>query len=230
MRKISLLIILNTLFAFSQTKTIEYNVSINEAGKDVPLQIKEYLEEAKANEKFVTFTLCFDDNNMKFSSNKLDGISDDNYSSILQISDTEDNYYRKINSDIIYKEKWYTDSKKFIFRKIKIKTDWEITTDKKIISNHECIKATCNLMSDIGDGKMDILYLLTAWYCPEIKAPFGPKGYGGLPGMILEVTQNSVTFTASKIYSNSGNTIFTIPNESTIQTESDFIEKRFLFE
>uniref|UniRef100_UPI00404ACD98 GLPGLI family protein n=1 Tax=Flavobacterium sp. TaxID=239 RepID=UPI00404ACD98 len=28
---------------------------------------------------------------------------------------------------------------------------------------------------------------ITAWFCPKIPVPYGPNGYGELPGLILEL-------------------------------------------
>jgi GLPGLI family protein len=48
------------------------------------------------------------------------------------------------------------------------------------------------------DGeKQDIL--VTAWYAPDIPVRFGPIGYGGLPGLILELQNESATFYVTKI-------------------------------
>ena len=43
------------------------------------------------------------------------------------------------------------------------------------------------------------IYLITAWYCPKINAPFGPIGFSGLPGLILELEKNNMRYYASNI-------------------------------
>ena len=32
---------------------------------------------------------------------------------------------------------------------------------------------------------------LTAWFTPQIPVSIGPNGYGGLPGMIMQIDQNN---------------------------------------
>lgn len=54
---------------------------------------------------------------------------------------------------------------------------WNHGGQTKEISGYTCYKA------QRIDGKSNI----TAWYAPKIPLPFGPAGYGGLPGLILEL-------------------------------------------
>ena len=60
-------------------------------------------------------------------------------------------------------------------------TNWILTNDTKQIDNYKCYKAT--LTHSVKSRKGNV----TAWYCPEIPYSFGPKGYGGLPGLIVEL-------------------------------------------
>lgn len=54
---------------------------------------------------------------------------------------------------------------------------WNYTNETKEISGYTCFKAK------LKDERSNI----TAWYSPKITLPFGPAGYGGLPGLILEL-------------------------------------------
>jgi len=41
---------------------------------------------------------------------------------------------------------------------------------------------------------------IVAWYCPKININSGPSGYGGLPGLILELKEEGrIVFYASKL-------------------------------
>ena len=41
---------------------------------------------------------------------------------------------------------------------------------------------------------------IEAWFTPQINHSFGPKGYHGLPGLILELIQNNkIAYTATSI-------------------------------
>lgn len=58
---------------------------------------------------------------------------------------------------------------------------WKVTGQQKKILDYPCISAT------VTDSLMGRARLITAWFAPTIPVALGPQGYGGLPGMILEV-------------------------------------------
>ena len=70
---------------------------------------------------------------------------------------------------------------------------WSLSKETKIILNKKCYKAT---LTEDGIHPM----LIEAWYDPSLPYQHGPKGYHGLPGLILEMTQNEkLTFRAKKV-------------------------------
>ena len=58
---------------------------------------------------------------------------------------------------------------------------WKVTGQQKKILDYPCISAT------FTDSLMGRARLVTAWFAPTIPVALGPQGYGGLPGMILEI-------------------------------------------
>lgn len=71
------------------------------------------------------------------------------------------------------------------------KRDWTFTEDSKLIIGFKCKKAFC-----IKSGT-DSLF---AWYTDEIPLPFGLSRYRGLPGLVLEIyeqTYNGVIHTTA---------------------------------
>ncbi|HFX17974.1 MAG TPA: GLPGLI family protein [Flavobacteriales bacterium] len=58
-------------------------------------------------------------------------------------------------------------------------TNWQITNDSKYIGKYKVYKAVARCAS--------CQKKVIAWFAPDIPLPFGPAGYGGLPGLILEV-------------------------------------------
>lgn len=89
---------------------------------------------------------------------------------------------------------------------IEIKEDckWTITTENKKIADFQCYKATRpNFIID-RNGKEKTL-LITAWFAPSLPYSFGPKGYNGLPGLVLELTDRKTTYLATNISANSLN-------------------------
>ena len=97
-----------------------------------------------------------------------------------------------------FEEKIYENRKKKIYRKyfssprigdvVKIDTlqyKWTITKETKEINSYICYKATTLRYGD--KGPLDEKHSITAWFTPKIPVPYGPNGYGKLPGLILEL-------------------------------------------
>jgi len=58
----------------------------------------------------------------------------------------------------------------------------------KKIGKYTCYKATCIMVNNVINKKSKNI---TAWYCPQIPVSFGPVGFSGLPGLILELNYNN---------------------------------------
>lgn len=65
------------------------------------------------------------------------------------------------------------------------KQKWKLTNETKKINNFICYKAITNYK--VVNAKGEFNFPIEAWYCPEVNFPFGPIGYGGLPGLIFEL-------------------------------------------
>lgn len=90
--------------------------------------------------------------------------------------------------------------------KVETNNKWTLINESKVINDLTCYKATSEILfpNEKINGK---LTPLTAWYCPTIPVSFGPKCIGGLPGLILELVNDNVTFFAKKINLNLQNEI-----------------------
>jgi GLPGLI family protein len=124
------------------------------------------------------------------------------------ISDKDNRAYVKaarklIGDDIIYtniktKEKLtkmlFLDQNFLISDTLNIQ--WRITKDKEKIGSHICYKATAFIeKNDISiNGKK-----IEAWFTPDIPVSFGPKGYAGLPGLILKLKENKFKYTINRL-------------------------------
>ena len=78
------------------------------------------------------------------------------------------------------------------------KKEWTILNETKKIDGYTCFKATTPYLID-EDGRVKENVFFTAWFSPEIPISFGPAGYGGLPGLILELQTDKATFFVKKI-------------------------------
>lgn len=74
---------------------------------------------------------------------------------------------------------------------------WKITNEFKIINKFKCYKA---ISEDIVSNPVGIFKSkVVAWFCPELPSYFGPAGYFGLPGLILELDNSKINLRATKI-------------------------------
>lgn len=81
------------------------------------------------------------------------------------------------------------------------KFGWKITGNTKMIGSYPCREALGSITKEsMCCGKVTIP--ITAWFAPSLPFPFGPMGYDGLPGLVLEVrvdTKYNTTFYAVDI-------------------------------
>lgn len=78
------------------------------------------------------------------------------------------------------------------------KYKWAITSESKIISGYKCYKANGSYTLKSKENN-DIPSVVEAWFAPEIAVQFGPNGFDGLPGLILEVVSRGSYLQAVKI-------------------------------
>ncbi|WP_421808826.1 GLPGLI family protein [Flagellimonas sp.] len=73
------------------------------------------------------------------------------------------------------------------------KLQWKITNESKQIGNFTVLKAktTRRLGSYLEE--------IEAWFAPKLPYSFGPLGYNGLPGLILEMYRDNVIFKLKEI-------------------------------
>lgn len=73
-------------------------------------------------------------------------------------------------------------------------TGWSITDESKEIGGYTCFKATRTNVRQAPNQGEKFAFPIIAWFSPEIPLPYGPKQYGGLPGLILELQDEMVHF------------------------------------
>ncbi|WP_346432227.1 GLPGLI family protein [Flavobacterium acetivorans] len=96
-------------------------------------------------------------------------------------------------------------------------------TESKIISSYLCYKAVLKIpfVNRKGEARVNEI---TAWFAPSLPYSFGPKHFYGLPGLILETTENKTTFLATKITFDSNEVKIDFPKGKTI-TKEDYDKK-----
>ena len=189
------LIIFN--YSNSQNNIITYNFKILEDKQllDNELIGKSYREDMEG-AKFLNFRLIFRDTIAKFENIQLTELDDTNTKGALSMS-------RCRKEIIVYKDSIYQNNSEGAFEENKylivkpIEKNWVLANESKKIDNYTCYKATSEYI--VINSKGTFIHPVIAWYCPEIPFQFGPAGYGGLPGMILELQERNNVFGAVKI-------------------------------
>ena len=81
------------------------------------------------------------------------------------------------------------------------KHPWILSEDTQTIAGYSCRKASYDYTyTDLDD--VDKTVHVTAWYAPDLPYSYGPAGFDGLPGLILEVTtrwKRTQTYRATEI-------------------------------
>lgn len=198
MRTYTLLIFLLIFnYSNSQNNIITYNFKILEDKQLLENELigKMYRENMEG-AKYLNFRLIFKDTIAKFENIQLTELDDNNSRGALNMS-------RCRKEIIIYKDSVYQNNSEGAFKENQylivkpIEKKWNLTNESKKIDKYTCFKATTEYI--VTNTKGTFIHPVIAWYCPEIPYQYGPAGYGGLPGMILELQERNNVFGAIKI-------------------------------
>lgn len=96
---------------------------------------------------------------------------------------------------------------------------WDITNETKQVGNYTCYKA---VLQKIENSK-DTFFPVTAWFCPELPINAGFSRYNGLPGMILELHEQFISYLAQHIEFNKASKII-LPNLPILPLD-DFLKE-----
>lgn len=232
-----LIIIVSTLLisfsSNSQTHKITYNYKIledevmlkNDLLKDI------FLENIKAANN-IKFNLDFNDTISRFKIQEIMASDELDIDGAIATSGCQKEIFT-------FNKKTYRNNAESLFNENEylivdsIEKNWKYTNEKKLIDGYECYKATTENIIKNSYGEFH--HPVIAWYCPEIPYQYGPAGYGGLPGLILQLQVRYNLFGAEKIELNSTNKkLLKIPNQGEVISNelfnkkiSDIMENRF---
>lgn len=103
--------------------------------------------------------------------------------------------------------------------------EWKLGKETKNIGEYTCFKATRTISTSHEESGGIEEKLITAWYTPQIPVPLGPKDYGGLPGLILELQHKNTTYLCNQIVLNPKKTIsIQTPKKGTKVSQKEFDE------
>ena len=221
MKQIILLLLLTANSAFSQYKSgrIEYNLVI---GHDEKLandeKFKFVLESAKEGAKLINFDLVFNDDVSFFKKNE--SLDNEHTGYAEAMSGAKDSYYTLKNST--EKIKQIDNYRGQFIINYSDETKWELSEETKIIDNYVCYKATSTQI--VINSKGTFKHPIIAWYCPSIPFSYGPRGYTGLPGLILELQVRHIKWGATKIFLSKEIKTIDAPTKGKVVTEEEYID------
>lgn len=113
----------------------------------------------------------------------------ENFQFMVSSSEDNDIIHRDLKNNVVTQQRELLD-KKFLISAPAEAYAWKITGESKLILEKQVMQATCTIDSTE----------ITAWFCPQIPVSSGPAEFGGLPGLILEVSVGEdLTITAIAI-------------------------------
>ena len=167
---------------------------------------------------------------------------------VLKFNETESYFYPKsltmeVEEDSAYKlavmiggnsGEWYLNMKSrerlryinafgqdFIIKSALEDLKWKLTNESKQVGNFECFKATTTYV--VINSKGTFNHPVEAWFTTEIPIGFGPIGYGGLPGLIVELNVRNVKYSISKVVLNPKKQVeIKKPTKGKLVTEEEF--------
>ncbi|WP_339756906.1 GLPGLI family protein [Algoriphagus aquimarinus] len=109
--------------------------------------------------------------------------------------------------------------------------DWELTGESKKIGDYTCQKAIYSRIVDskvfsMGKEEMEAskdTVNVTAWFTMQIPVSHGPDDFWGLPGLILELQNNGMTYIAERIVLNPTDPVkIEIPKKGEMINREDY--------
>lgn len=100
---------------------------------------------------------------------------------------------------------------------------WELMNETKEILGYKCYKAVSKEVKLIkGENKT---FYTIAWYAPALKYHVGPQDFGGLDGLILELTDKKRKYYCTEIFSPEKMPMFILarPTKGKVVTEEEFL-------
>ncbi|TDE05170.1 GLPGLI family protein [Flavobacterium sandaracinum] len=101
--------------------------------------------------------------------------------------------------------------------------NWVVKSNSKVIDGITCFQALSEIEYISRDNKTKFKKIV-AWFAPSLPYSFGPKNFHGLPGLILELTENRTTYLATRLDFKDAAINIDFPKGKTI-SQDDYIKK-----
>jgi len=169
---------------YAQSGVITYK---KQRATPTPSAINDYFKSAVKEMEILRYQLTY--NNERAHYSKVDGMGRNEDAVVEAYTRTLTGFNGEIfinrqSNQLIHKKEFA--GQKFFIKKNKI--EWTLKADTLIVDKFLCYKATTSetISNSKGNHKIEII----AWYAPELSLPLGPDGYGGLPGLVMQLERN----------------------------------------
>ena len=102
------------------------------------------------------------------------------------------------------------------------KFEWSLLKEAKKILGYDCFKAIGKYKEYNYFLKKEQVIDVVVWYTPNIPISFGPSGYDGVPGLVLESYRSSFHFIATKLIFHDKNLKISEPNEGEVVSLEEY--------
>lgn len=189
------LILFNVKTQSQSAKVIYSNKTFIDPKIEIKKDIKSFVTDLYKSADNLKFELIFNkkQSSFKINENTINKNDDNNLKTARLMV-----YGENVFIDHEKKAEIHTDSDNInILDKYEI-PNWKVTKESKKIDGYICYKGLLNIPFKNRKGE-DKVRTVIAWFSPSLPYNYGPKNFYGLPGLILELTENSTTFIATKI-------------------------------
>ena len=228
--------------AVYQTKS---TMEMDLAGSGIPADRVKRIEEMMKNQLEKTYTLTFDKTASIYKEEEKLDQSAGNHGGMrfmMMGGGISGNYYKNTQTKIAAKENEFS-GKNFLIKDDLITYDWKMEQETKMIGENLCFKATTVVERPVRDTnfrfgrrnsneeekeeepKKDVmeLVIVTAWYTLDIPVSHGPSDYWGLPGLILEISDDNIQILCTKIVMNpKEKTEIAEPTKGKVVTQKEY--------
>ncbi|MEZ4781003.1 MAG: GLPGLI family protein [Flavobacteriaceae bacterium] len=207
-----LILFYNTI-SYGQTAFVTYKLqSTNPSESERVLKVKKEVE-------LMEFTLSYNQNSSFFHKEK--NVPVDRYIANIAsiLSGAGNDFYQYSKNKTVLQNQQITGKMYQVDYSRKF-NGWQLTNETKQINQYTCYKAILPEFNEHTQSTTETI----AWFTLEIPAPYGPIGYGGLPGLILELTYKYAVYSVKSITLNPKKGVdFPKIKEGKVITENEWV-------
>ncbi|WP_456376133.1 GLPGLI family protein [Lutibacter sp.] len=190
------------------------NKVFSQKNEGIAIYTKSYIENPEAKESYMSkqmksmkaefaslkFNLKFTKDESIFEVEESINLEDNMLANLaLTVGGSKGVFYTNTKDKNILNEK-ESFGQEFIVKRSLESIKWKLHNKTKKIGNYLCYKAMTTYV--VINSKGIFNHSVTAWYTTEIPVGFGPIGYGGLPGLIVELSVQNFKYQMEQIIFN----------------------------